>query len=266
MLGQGCRMRAGGGRRRGGVRMERALTEVNRLAIQHPAQQDDCFLEIYVHENPLGGFTESLQRLSKQVSCTSWHCSNTSICFLCPEPHPAQRIPPLSQSKREEVVRADEERDREMKMEMSGCKRQKLIGHGHPVMCGACSATIPPSSRLSMYRLLAGVYYAEGRLSHGNPDSSHKLQKHHRNQVRRVSGHEYPYAAHSRQGSLIHTVSVWVSTLSRMDSLGALKDGYIRGPAGLTPSSATLTFCLSPLKRPSHPLRWLIGHCHREKS
>lgn len=60
-------------------------------------------------------------------------------------------------------------------------------------------------------------------------------------------------------------MSVWVSALNRMDSLGALKDGYIRGPAGLTPSSATLTFCLSPLKRPSHPLHWLIGHCHREK-
>lgn len=39
----------------------------------------------------------------------------------------------------------------------------QLIGLGHPVMCGAYTATIPPSSRLSMYRLLAGVYYAEGR-------------------------------------------------------------------------------------------------------
>lgn len=60
-------------------------------------------------------------------------------------------------------------------------------------------------------------------------------------------------------------MSAWVSALNRIDSLGALKDGYIRGPAGLTPSSATLTFCLSPLKRPSHPLHRLIGHCHREK-
>lgn len=60
-------------------------------------------------------------------------------------------------------------------------------------------------------------------------------------------------------------MSVWVSALNRIDSLGALKDGYIRGPAGLTPSSATLTFCLSPLKRPSHPLRRLIGHCHGGK-
>ena len=39
----------------------------------------------------------------------------------------------------------------------------QLIGLGHPVMCGAYTATIPPGSRLSMYRLLAGVYYAEGR-------------------------------------------------------------------------------------------------------
>lgn len=39
----------------------------------------------------------------------------------------------------------------------------QLIGLGHPVMCGACTATIPPGSRLSVYRLLAGVYYAEGR-------------------------------------------------------------------------------------------------------
>lgn len=38
-----------------------------------------------------------------------------------------------------------------------------LIGLGHPVMCGGYTATIPPGSRLSMYRLLAGVYYAEGR-------------------------------------------------------------------------------------------------------
>lgn len=58
------------------------------------------------------------------------------------------------------------------------------------------------------------------------------------------------------------TMCVWVCALNRIDSLGALKDGYIRGPAGLTPSSATLTFCLSPLKRPSHPLHRLIGHCH----
>lgn len=58
---------------------------------------------------------------------------------------------------------------------------------------------------------------------------------------------------------------VCVSTLNRIDSLCALKDGYIRGPAGLTPSSTTLTFCLSLLKRPSHPLHSLIGHCHREK-
>ncbi|KAK2837493.1 hypothetical protein Q5P01_014705 [Channa striata] len=92
-------------------------------------------------------------------------------------------------------------------MEMSGWRRQKrylvvtpilffpfspppLTGFGHPVMCGACTATIPSGSRLSVYRLLAGVYYAEGRLSHGNPDSFHKLQKHHCNQVRRVSGHD----------------------------------------------------------------------------
>lgn len=59
-------------------------------------------------------------------------------------------------------------------------------------------------------------------------------------------------------------MSVWVSALNRIDSLCALKDDYIRGPAGLTPSSETLT-CLSPLKRPSHPLHRLIGHCHREK-
>lgn len=39
----------------------------------------------------------------------------------------------------------------------------QLIGLGHPVMCGAYTATIPPGSQLSMYRLLAGVYYAEGR-------------------------------------------------------------------------------------------------------
>lgn len=39
----------------------------------------------------------------------------------------------------------------------------QLIGLGHPVMCGAYTATIPPGSRLSTYRLLAGVYYAEGR-------------------------------------------------------------------------------------------------------
>lgn len=45
----------------------------------------------------------------------------------------------------------------------------------------------------------------------------------------------------------------------------SLKDGYIRGPAGLAPSSATLTFCLSPLKRPSHPLHGLIGHRRREE-
>lgn len=60
-------------------------------------------------------------------------------------------------------------------------------------------------------------------------------------------------------------MSVWVSALNRIDSLCALKDGYIRGPVGLAPSSMTLTFCLSPLKRPSHPLHSLIGHCHREK-
>lgn len=45
----------------------------------------------------------------------------------------------------------------------------------------------------------------------------------------------------------------------------SLKDGYIRGPAGLTPSSVTLTFCLSLLKRPSHPLHGLIGHRRREE-
>lgn len=39
----------------------------------------------------------------------------------------------------------------------------QFIGPGHPVMCGAYTATIPPGSRLSVYRLLAGVYYAEGR-------------------------------------------------------------------------------------------------------
>lgn len=39
----------------------------------------------------------------------------------------------------------------------------QLIGLGHPVMRGAYTATIPPGSRLSAYRLLAGVYYAEGR-------------------------------------------------------------------------------------------------------
>lgn len=39
----------------------------------------------------------------------------------------------------------------------------QLIGLGHPVMCGAYTATIPASSQLSMYWLLAGVYYAEGR-------------------------------------------------------------------------------------------------------
>lgn len=39
----------------------------------------------------------------------------------------------------------------------------QLIGLGHPVMCGVYTATIPPGSRLSVYRLLAGVYYAEGR-------------------------------------------------------------------------------------------------------
>lgn len=50
----------------------------------------------------------------------------------------------------------------------------------------------------------------------------------------------------------------WILSLS-------LKDGYIRGPAGLAPSSATLTFCLSPLKRPSHPLHGLIGHRRREE-
>lgn len=58
---------------------------------------------------------------------------------------------------------------------------------------------------------------------------------------------------------------VCLCVLNKIDSLGTLKDGYIRGPAGLTPSSATLTFCLSPLKRPSHSLHQLIGHCHREK-
>lgn len=61
------------------------------------------------------------------------------------------------------------------------------------------------------------------------------------------------------------TMCVWVCALNRMDSLGTLKDGYIRGQAGLTPSSAALTFCLSPLKRLSHPLHRLIGHCHKEK-
>ena len=39
----------------------------------------------------------------------------------------------------------------------------QLIGLGHLVMCGAYTATIPPGSRLSVYRLLAGVYYAQGR-------------------------------------------------------------------------------------------------------
>lgn len=43
----------------------------------------------------------------------------------------------------------------------------QLIGLGHPVMCGAYTATIPPGSRLSVYRLLAGVYYAEGRCQRG---------------------------------------------------------------------------------------------------
>ncbi|KAK1893261.1 putative serine/threonine-protein kinase roco9, partial [Dissostichus eleginoides] len=67
-----------------------------------------------------------------------------------------------------------------------------FIGPGHPVMCGAYTATIPPGSRLSVYRLLAGVYYAEGReasspspslspgtvtLPHNKPGSSCKLQK-----------------------------------------------------------------------------------------
>lgn len=61
------------------------------------------------------------------------------------------------------------------------------------------------------------------------------------------------------------TMRVRLCALNRIDLLAALKDGYIRGPAGLTPSSATLTFCLSPLKRPSHPLHRLIGHCHGEK-
>lgn len=40
----------------------RALTKVRRLDIQHPARQDDDFLEIYVPENLLGAFMESLQR------------------------------------------------------------------------------------------------------------------------------------------------------------------------------------------------------------
>lgn len=39
----------------------------------------------------------------------------------------------------------------------------QLIGLGHLVMRGAYTATIPPGSRLSVYRLLAGVYYAQGR-------------------------------------------------------------------------------------------------------
>lgn len=70
----------------------------------------------------------------------------------------------------------------------------------------------------------------------------------------------------STSPSLFHTtMCVWVCALNRIGSLGTLKDGYIRGPAGLTPSSVTLTFCLSPLKRPSHPLHRLIGHCHRGK-
>lgn len=39
----------------------------------------------------------------------------------------------------------------------------QIIGLSHLVMCGAYTATIPPDSWLSMYRLLAGVYYSEGR-------------------------------------------------------------------------------------------------------
>lgn len=39
----------------------------------------------------------------------------------------------------------------------------QLIGLGRLVMCGAYTATIPSGSRLSVYRLLAGVYYATGR-------------------------------------------------------------------------------------------------------
>lgn len=39
----------------------------------------------------------------------------------------------------------------------------QITGLSHLVMCGAYTATIPPDSWLSMYRLLAGVYYSEGR-------------------------------------------------------------------------------------------------------
>lgn len=42
-----------------------------------------------------------------------------------------------------------------------------LIGLGHLVMCGAYTATIPPGSRLSVYRFLAGVYYTQGRCQRG---------------------------------------------------------------------------------------------------
>lgn len=37
------------------------------------------------------------------------------------------------------------------------------MGLSQLVMCGASTATIPPDSWLSVYRLLAGVYYSEGR-------------------------------------------------------------------------------------------------------
>lgn len=43
----------------------------------------------------------------------------------------------------------------------------QLIGLGHPVMCGASTATIPPGSGLSTYRSLAGAYYVEGTCQTG---------------------------------------------------------------------------------------------------
>lgn len=39
----------------------------------------------------------------------------------------------------------------------------QIIGLSQLVMCVAYTATIPPDSWLSVYRLLAGVYYSEGR-------------------------------------------------------------------------------------------------------
>lgn len=43
----------------------------------------------------------------------------------------------------------------------------QIIGLSHLVMCGAYAATIPPDSWLSVYRLVAGVYYSEGRCRGG---------------------------------------------------------------------------------------------------